>query len=174
MIEIKLVNIKDDSSGSSEDRRKKLLQALRLGMLYAERISKENYLSGPRSSVIGDLGGKIGVGRGWLRQSVRGEVEPGLPGSGILGIGILGSSLWYAKVQERGYGIYGGMTSSIAYSPSRFITPKSKRTLKFISSKTGELVYSKFTRGIPARPFLRPAIIDALPTIRKLLEGAMK
>lgn len=141
-----------------EEIRNNIFHALEDGMKIAEGISQKNYLTGPRPE-------KLGVVTGLLRSRVKSWVKKGV--GGIFAWGILGvSGVVYAWIHE-----LGGKTSP------HIIAAKNKAFLVFFWQK--KQVWMKIRSvnhpgsNIPARPFAKPALVDALPQIKSLLDLAV-
>jgi hypothetical protein len=140
-----------------------VFQALVQGMVYAQTISQEKYLSGPRPE-------RLGVVTGLLKSGIKGGAQLG-GGSGIFAIGVLragygGAAVKYAAIHE-----YGGTTSP------HTITPRTKTTLKFFWKKANIWRYAKSINHpgsvIPARPYLSTAMVDSLPKIERLIQSSI-
>lgn len=145
MIRFSIVPPKKDPVGeSAKVLRGNLLAAVKDGMLLAESVSKRSYLTGPRPS-------RLGVVTGRLRSDVKSRAF--LSGSKI--IGVLGAKVLYARIHESG-GV---------------IVPVKANYLKF--KIEGRWVFTKKVK-IPARPFLHPAVQDALPGIMSKIDRAIK
>lgn len=140
-----------------------IVKALSDGMQLAATISQTRYLSGPRPSVLG-------VVTGLLRSSVKSAVTlgggPGIFATGFLRAGMAGSEIKYAAVHE-----YGGRTSP------HLIQAKNVKYLSFFWKKMGVWFVGPRVNHpgsvFPARPYLRPAMDDAFPTIDRLIQAAV-
>lgn len=137
-----------------------VLRALRDGILYAEKISQEKYLTGPRPE-------RLGVVTGLLRKRVRGLLSGTGGDSSIFASATLGvSGVKYARIHE-----LGGTT------PAHTIEAKNVPMLKFFWKKKG--IWMKIRKvnhpgsHIPARPYLEPALLEARPNIERLIQAAI-
>lgn len=118
-------------------------------------IIKKDYMTGPRPT-------RLGVGTGRLRSSIRYRVNSQGDDMQVT----FGTDVPYAAIHE-----FGGKTRP------HVIRPRRKGFLAFI--KNGQWVY---TRGqvqhpgstIPARPYLRPGVEDAIPKLREKLLMALE
>jgi len=137
-----------------------VIRALKDGMLIAERISKTQYLSGPRPE-------KLAVKTGLLRSRVLGILagtggDPKVFASGVLGV----SGVIYARIHE-----LGGITKPHP------IEARNKPRLVFFWKKKGIWMsirkVSHPGSRIPARPYLRPAFDQAKPSIENLIQLAI-
>lgn len=131
----------------------KIEQALLKFSLRAIRSSKKDYLSGPRPQ-------KLGVGTGLLRSSISAEVGKTPKGAFMK----MGTWVPYARIHEEG-----GQT------PAHVILPKNGKFLVFTIG--GKKIFTKKVNHpgsvIKARPFLRPAIDDNLPSLKTDLKTVL-
>ena len=152
MIKIKLFSPERFAGPPKGALREALLRAVRATMLDAVRISREEYLSGPRPQ-------RLGVRSGRLRASVRGSAS-------VLGetvVGVLGTlPLDYARVHELGRG-------------RLEIRPRMKKALK-ITLAGGRVILRKRALLPPykGKPYLLPALRDALAGLRARLERELR
>jgi len=102
-------------------------------------ISVDDYLSGPRPQKLGRVSGDL------ARKGT--GVDFKVQGSRV----VIGTNLRYGKVHEKGATIF----------------PRSAKNLVF-QLRSGEWRASKRV-VIPARPFLSPAVIDAIPETKSII-----
>jgi phage gpG-like protein len=124
------------------------------------RAVKENFLTGQA----------LNVRTGTLRRSINLKVET--PAEGEV-VGSVGTNLVYARIHE-----LGGQTKP------HVITPRAGKVLCFTragraaSKSEGNLAFARIVNHpgskIPARPFLKPALIERTPEIREGLAQAIK
>jgi hypothetical protein len=156
------------SSESSLTRLPALIQAnvfkaLQQGMMLAEQTSQTKYLTGPRPD-------RLAVVTGLLRSSVKSGAylggDPGVFATGTLTAGMAGDSIKYAAIHE-----HGGIT------PPHLIEARNVPYLKFFWKKKGVWFRGRSVNHpgsrIPARPYLRPALVDSLPVIEDLIKAAI-
>lgn len=126
-----------------------LHRAARTFGLFAVYKSKTDYLSGPRPE-------KLGVVTGRLRSSIVTETTT----EGDVISTKVGSNVRYAAIQELG-GTIEATPSMYGFFWAKFKNTKDEKW-KWMAlglKKKGQFV-------IPARPFLRPAIDDAMPSFK--------
>jgi hypothetical protein len=135
-----------------------VFKALQQGMMLSEQTSKTKYLTGPRPD-------RLAVVTGLLRSSVKSGAYLG-GDSGVFATGFLSASGEYAPIHE-----YGGVT------PPHLIEAKNVPYLKFFWKKKGVWFRGRSVNHpgsrIPARPYLRPALVDSLPVIEDLIKAAI-
>ncbi|MBW1666717.1 MAG: phage virion morphogenesis protein [Deltaproteobacteria bacterium] len=110
------------------------------GLDLAVGTAKREYLSGPRPE-------RLGVRTGHLRRSIRSQTV--IRGDEVEGR--IGTNVLYARIHEKG-GV---------------ITPKRAKVLRFQIPGVGWRSAKRVV--MPARPFLRPAIMDSLEAISKAI-----
>ena len=130
---------------NARDLKQFVVPALRDGMEEAVSISQTQYLTGPRP-------GKLGVITGRLRSTIT-YADPKVWGPTVKTK--FGTNVIYGRIHELG-GI---------------IRPKTKKYLKF-KTKTGWVMTKKVR--MPRRPFLYPALKQALPSIKRLIRKYIK
>lgn len=141
-----------------------VFKALQDGMALASQITQENYLTGPRPD-------KLAVVTGRLRHSIRWGAKmggaPGIFATGVLEAGGGGKELVYARIHEYGGNI--DHPGSMAHPPRKW--------MKFFWKKVGSIVYARFTKRhkitIPARPYIRTGMEEALPFIDMAIQDAI-
>lgn len=147
--QIKLPAGKDRISELSPLIQANVFAAFQAGMELAADRSRTEYLSGPYPE-------KLAVESGMLRSRVRGRVEKG--SGGVFATGILGVS--------------GGLIYSWIHELGGIITPKTKKALHFFWKR--KQIWMTLQRvNMPAKPYLRPAILDELPRIQNLIDMAV-
>jgi len=99
---------------------------------------------------LGGVGGPKRVDTGRLRASITTQIvmRRGLP------VCIIGSNVVYARYVHDGTGLHGPR--------HRWITPRSRKFLRFRPHHRGRYVYARRVQGMVANPFLR----NALPAAR--------
>lgn len=72
----------------------------------------------------------------------------------------IGTDLDYAIYVHEGTGLFGPKHAVIRPTTAKVLvfTPRKGRTGKFIPGKNRTVVYARFVKGSPARPFLRDAL----------------
>jgi hypothetical protein len=150
--------------------RRNVAKALGAGMELAAERSITHYLSqrsettlgvGIRPKYYGRQGStqKMGsVQSGELKASIRSGLMPH-PGPNLITAYLRSEGVWYAKLQNEGW--------------DKPITQKTSPYLFFWWEKIQSWVRTKKTGGFKARPFIRPAIIDEMETIREMLNSAV-
>ena len=159
MIEIQLKGPKGINKLTSlpEELQNHLLQGLEDGMLLVERTSKTRYLSGPYPF-------RLSVDTGNLRKRLMTmATRSNVPGEFARGrIGVQGA--FYAKVHEQ----------TGEPGTDFIINAKSSKGMSFFWKRMGFWIYHAHQVRIPARPFLKPAIIDNLEKITGLLNAMIR
>ena len=98
---------------------------------------------------------------GSLRRSLVSQVRPLL--SGVEGL--VGTNIQYGPYVEIGTGIYG--------PEKRPITPKTAKVLAF-KGQDGQMIFRKNVRGMPARPYLKPAFEESKARVEEFFRQALK
>lgn len=126
--------------------------------LNAVRIAKDEYLSGPRPE-------KLGHGKGALASSIAYRVIK----SGKVWTTSIGSNLKYAAIQEEGGETHPNVTAKMrAWAWRMFFETHDDKFMHLALTKKTQL-----TINIPPRPYLRPAINDAMPAFTANLRAVM-
>lgn len=114
------------------------------GLDLAVGTAKREYLTGPRPE-------KLGVRTGHLRRSIKSQTVI----RGDVVEGVIGTNVLYARIHEKG-GV---------------IKRRRTKVLRFRGKRVGRirLWWSPTRVEMPARPFLKPAIMDNLENISKLI-----
>lgn len=159
MIEIKLHG--PEGIGKLERLPGEVKNGLYEGMLKVRELimttSKTKYLSGPYPKVLS-------VDSGLLRSREPIVSDP-LPGEGVnelarMQIGPPGGGTWYGRVHEQ----QGSPWTSFP------IFAKSPKGMTFFWKRKNIWIYGARSVYIPARPYMRPALIDSLAKIRIILQ----
>lgn len=144
-----LVKIGMLASEAKEKLMGELVRASQRFGLNAVQIAKDQYLSGPRPD-------KLGVGSGRLRSKIESKTER----SGSVIKTSVGTNVIYGPTHEMGGETHPSVTNKMRkFAWAMFFKSGDDKWKRMALTKKSRLKIK-----IPARPFLRPAINDAMPS----------